>query len=53
MTKKRYKVVGTQPIMGHAPGETFEASIPADKEAFLVQIGGIKVLEAKTEKRTK
>ena len=38
---KRWKVVGTQPVFGHAPGETFEQDIPEDQEAFLKQIGAI------------
>ena len=42
---KRYKVVGTQPILDHQPGQTFTQSIPDDLEAYLLGIGGIKVVE--------
>lgn len=41
---KRYKVVGTQPILGHAPGTTFTAEIDATHEQFLVGIGGLEVV---------
>ena len=41
----RYKVTGTQPILNHQPGETFEAKIPTDREAFLIAIGGITVVD--------
>jgi hypothetical protein len=44
MSKKRYKVIGSQPVLGHLPGETFEANIPEDQEAFLKQIGGIRAV---------
>ena len=33
---KRYTVVGSQPILDHQPGESFEADIPEDQEKFLV-----------------
>ena len=42
---KSYKVVGSQAILDHKPGETFEAKNPADLEAYLVGIGGLKVIE--------
>ncbi len=41
---KTYKVVGTQPILDNQPGETFEGNIPADREAFLIAIGGLAVV---------
>jgi hypothetical protein len=44
MSKQRYKVVGTQPVLDHAPGATFEAKLPEDQEAFLLQIGALKVV---------
>jgi hypothetical protein len=44
MSKRRYKVIGSQPILGHLPGESFEADIPEDQEAFLKQIGGIRAV---------
>lgn len=43
-----YKVVGTQPVLDHAPGETFEANIPRDQLIFLFRIGAI---EAVTERK--
>jgi len=48
---KRYKVVGTQPIDDHQPGESFTASIPPDKEEFLVAIGGLKILKDEEPKK--
>lgn len=45
--KKRYKVVGVQPVLGHHPGESFEASLDKTQEEFLVSIGGLKVVEKK------
>lgn len=39
---KRYKVVGTQPVLDHMPGEEFTTYIPVDLEAFLFEIGAIK-----------
>jgi len=51
---KRYKVIGTQPILDHKPGKIFTAEIPADQEEFLVGIGGLKVLaESPAEKPAK
>lgn len=41
--KKRYKVVGAQPVLGNAPGSTFEAVLDAAQEEFLVGIGALKV----------
>ena len=43
---KRYKVVGTRPILDHQPGETFTAEVPADLEAYLIGIGGLAVVGA-------
>lgn len=45
---KTYKVVGTQPILEHAPGETFSAVVPKDLESFLVGIGGLEVIKAES-----
>lgn len=39
--KKKYRVTGTAEVMGHAPGSTFEAEIPADQEARLIQRGSL------------
>jgi hypothetical protein len=41
VARRRYKVIGSQPILGHAPGETFAANLPDDQEAFLKRIGGL------------
>lgn len=47
---KKYKVVGVAPILDHQPGETFEAKLDQAHEDFLVQIGGLKVVESKKKK---
>ena len=39
--KKKYKVVGTAEVLGHAPGSTFEAEIPEDQEARLLERGSL------------
>lgn len=44
--KKRYKVIGTAPILDHQPGETFEADLDAGAEAFWFQIGAIELVKA-------
>jgi hypothetical protein len=49
--KKRFKVVGSQPVEGHGPGETFEAAL--DTEAFLVDIGALKVVKDLSEDKKK
>lgn len=43
---KRYKVVGTAPILGHAPGETFEADLDPGEAAFFFQIGALEVVKS-------
>lgn len=40
---KRYTVTGSQPVLDHKPGESFEAEIPRDEERFLVSIGALTV----------
>ena len=50
---KTYKVVGTAPILDHQPGETFEQSIPADLEKYLIAIGGLAVVEEKAAEEPK
>lgn len=40
---KRYTVTGSQPVLDHKPGESFEAEIPRDEERFLVSIGALEV----------
>jgi hypothetical protein len=42
---KRYTVTGSQPVLDHQPGETFDADLPADQEEFLVGIGALAVEE--------
>ena len=42
---KRYKVVGSAPILDHKPGETFEADLDETNESFLVGIGGLAVVD--------
>ena len=39
--KKQYRVVGTAEVLGHAPGSTFEAEIPAEQEARLLERGSL------------
>lgn len=43
---KRYKVVGTQAVDGHLPGEEFTATLLPQREALLVEYGHLEVLEA-------
>jgi hypothetical protein len=52
---KRYKVVGTAPILDHQPGETFEQTIPADLEKYLIGIGGLAIVggKAKSDNKSK
>ena len=45
---KRYKVVGTAPILGHQPGETFEANLDPGEVAFFFQIGALEVVKSLT-----
>jgi hypothetical protein len=51
---KTYKVLGSQPVMGHAQGEQFSANIPPPHEKRLLDRGSIKVVEKKksTAKKT-
>jgi hypothetical protein len=44
---KRFKVVGTQPILDHRPGEEFSAVLPKDQEQFFVDVGGLEVIKEK------
>lgn len=37
----RYTVTGSQPVLGHRPGETFTATLPQDREARLLASGAI------------
>jgi hypothetical protein len=45
---KTYKVSGTQPVFGNRPGSTFQADLPANQEAHLLQGGALKVVEPPT-----
>lgn len=44
MAVKRYRVVGTAKVCGHAPGEVFEADLPPEQEAPLLKIGAVQVV---------
>lgn len=51
MTSKRYKVVGTEPVLdGYQPGEVFEADLSEDQETFLKEIGAIRAVGGKAPK---
>ena len=39
--KKKYRVAGPHPVLDHEPGSTFEAEIPADQEARLLERGSL------------
>jgi hypothetical protein len=41
---KRYRVIRSGPVLDHAPGETFVATLPEDQEAFLLQIGALEIV---------
>jgi hypothetical protein len=44
---KHFKVVGTQPILDHLPGEEFSAVLPKSQERFLIDIGGLEEVKEK------
>ena len=48
---KRYKVVGSAPILDHKPGDTFEADLDETNESFLIGIGGLAIHQDTNEKR--
>lgn len=50
MAKKRYVVVGVQPIAGAAPGEEFVAEFLPHEEAALIASGAIKPSNGSKEK---
>lgn len=52
MAKKRYRVVGTQPVAGAQPGEEFSAEYREHEEAALIASGAIKVVSDKAKKET-
>ena len=39
--KKKYRVAGPHAVLDHEPGSTFEAEIPADQEARLLERGSL------------
>lgn len=47
--EKRYKVVGTQPVLDHQPGEEFAATLPFDQEEAFLTYGHLAVVGAATE----
>lgn len=47
----KYKVVGVQPVDGHAPGTVFEAEYDEAKEERLIALGAIE--KARSTTRTK
>lgn len=42
---RAYEVTGVQAVFDHEPGETFEAEIPAEQEAQLIESGAIRPLD--------
>lgn len=50
---KRYKVVGSAPILDHKPGETFEADLDETNESYFIGIGGIVRVEKPVEEKVK
>lgn len=47
MAKSSYKVVGSQPVDGHAPGSTFSAEFSEEQEKQLLEAGAIAKSTAK------
>jgi len=43
----KYRVSGTQPFLGHKPGETFEAELDEAQKARAIARGSIKVAGGK------
>ena len=39
--KKKYRVAGPHSVLDHEPGSVFEAEIPADQEARLLERGSL------------
>lgn len=50
---KRYKVIGTQEVHGHPPGDTFSAKLDPDNEKYLKDIGAIRVVGKTPKARNK
>jgi hypothetical protein len=53
--KKKYRVAGPHAVLDHEPGSVFEAEIPADQEARLLERGSLTRVEsgAKTPNKEK
>lgn len=49
MAKSTYKVVGSQPVAGHAPGSVFEADFSEEQEKALIEGGAIAKSTAKAK----
>lgn len=39
--KRKYRVTGALPVLGHEPGAAFEAAIPKEQEARLLASGSL------------
>jgi hypothetical protein len=50
--KKKYRVAGEHDVLGHKPGSTFEAEIPADQEARLLERGSLTRVDKDAHKPT-
>jgi hypothetical protein len=46
--KRKYRVAGVHPVLGHAPGETFERDLSPEHEALLLTSGAIKRVGVKS-----
>lgn len=55
MAVKRYRVTGTQPVLGNSPQKTFEADLPPEQEGPLLASGAIQevVVRHRDEKSQK
>lgn len=49
MAKKRYKVIGTQPVNDTPPGEIFEAD--EEEVAFALEIGAVQAAPGRPPKQ--
>lgn len=49
---KRYRVTGSTRTLGHDPGSTFEADIPAEQEQRLIARGSIELAPKADKGRT-
>lgn len=47
--EKRYRVVGTQRVFDHAPGEEFNATLPFDQEEMFITYGQLQVVSGDVE----